>query len=337
MMKKTLAWLTAILLLLTLTVASANETENVFAQLEGIVWSFSSGAGAWSTDIRILPDGSFSGEFHDADMGDAEDAYPNGTVYLCSFAGTMSVIEQADANTWIIRVDTLKQANPPIPEEIEDGVRYVYSGAYGITEGDMMLLYGPGTPVNGFTEDMMFWAHLYDYEQAPSELETWFLYSGQNGAGFVGWPDETGVSLANPWSDVTAEELRSLTGKTYALPEGAENVAWRWMASEGMAEIRFDWISGEFCFRTQVLPVADGVLPDISGMYFTWEHEENITVAGCPGIIGIAQDGSESSVERCVWYDASAQTAYSLSVTAADVDGLDLAALAGQIVLPAMR
>lgn len=326
-MKKRIVWLLALMLVWTMAAACAEET--FFAQFEGVEFSFNSGAGAWSTDLRILPDGSFSGEFHDSDMGDAEDTYPDGTVYFCSFAGRMSVVEQMDENTWKIRVDSLVWEESPVREMIEDGIRFVYTDPYGVSEGDEMLLYRPGTPVDVLTEEMQIWAHLYDGGEMPSALETWFLYSEKNDSGFVSYTISTGV--ANPWTDLTREDLQMLTGTAYTLPEGADNVAWRWLGAEAMAEIRFTWNGADFCFRSQVIRLEKDELADISGMYYAWGHEEKVTVNGCSGMIGQAQDGTGEWVERCLWYNDANATMYSLSVAAADLDGLDLTAVAGQI------
>ena len=52
---------------------------------------FSSGAGAWGTGLTLAADGSFSGEYHDSDMGDSGDDYPDGTVYLCNFPGSLRI------------------------------------------------------------------------------------------------------------------------------------------------------------------------------------------------------------------------------------------------------
>ena len=41
-------------------------------------------------DLRILADGSFSGEYHDSDMGDCADDYLGGTLYYCAFTGRMN-------------------------------------------------------------------------------------------------------------------------------------------------------------------------------------------------------------------------------------------------------
>ena len=62
---------------------------------------------------------------------------------------------------------------------------------------------------------------------------------------------------------------------------------------------------------------------------------QSVSIAGNPGTIGVAQSETGSWVERCVWYDSAMGLTYSLSVVADDVDGLDLAAVAEQITLPA--
>ena len=188
-MKRVMAWILSMMLVFALTICSAEETESFFAQFDGALWSYCSGAGAWSTDMQISPDGSFIGEFHDSDMGDAEDAYPNGTVYYCSFSGNLSLVEQIDEYSWKIRVDTLNYEEMP-EETIEDGIRYIYTSSCGLSEGDEMVLYRPGTPVEYLSEEMVFWAHLYDYPEMPAGLEAWFLSSEANNSGFEAWMEE---------------------------------------------------------------------------------------------------------------------------------------------------
>ena len=58
---------------------------------EGVHFTFSSGAGAWSTDLTLFPDGTFSGKFHDRDMD---------ITYLCQFQGVFSMLTPLDSRTW---------------------------------------------------------------------------------------------------------------------------------------------------------------------------------------------------------------------------------------------
>ena len=86
-----------------------------------------------------------------------------------------------------------------------------------------MFLYRPGTPLDGFTDDMKLWAHVFDDgDPNPAELKTWFISSEKNDSGFVGYVPETGTTLANPWEDVTVEQLRQNIGMYFNVPEEAE-------------------------------------------------------------------------------------------------------------------
>ena len=69
--------------------------------------SFSSGVGAWGTGLTMAADGSFSGEYHDSDMGDSGDDYPDGTVYLCNFSGKFTEIKQLDDHSYSLTLEEL--------------------------------------------------------------------------------------------------------------------------------------------------------------------------------------------------------------------------------------
>ena len=182
-MKRILAL--ALCLALALPAASALAAGNIMGTLAGLNWSYSSGAGGWSTDLRIRADGSFSGAFHDSEIGESGEGYPFGTVYSCSFTGRMSLVGQAGENCWRIRIDALTPDQGQA-ETIEDGVRYVTAAPYGLSAGDEMLLYAPGTPVSALSNDMAYWAHIWLQDEPSAALETWFLWSELNGSGFVG-------------------------------------------------------------------------------------------------------------------------------------------------------
>ena len=182
-MKKILAC--ALALAIMLVMAAGAEQAPSFEAMGDIEWTFSSGAGGWSTDLRIRADGSFSGAFHDSEIGESGEGYPFGTVYTCSFTGRMSLAGQAGENCWRIRIDALTPDQGQA-ETIEDGVRYVAAAPYGLSAGDEMLLYAPGTPVSALSNDMAYWAHIWLQDEPSAALETWFLWSELNGSGFVG-------------------------------------------------------------------------------------------------------------------------------------------------------
>ncbi len=327
-MKKFFAWLLCAALLLCGACAEGNDT--VFPMLSGMDWTFTSGAGAWSTDLWIGEDGTFSGEYHDSEMGESAETYPNGTVYFCSFTGRLSVTAQPDDGPWKLRVEELR-AEEGAAEETIDGIRYVRATPYGLSAGDEMLLYRPGTPVSALPEDMLVWAHVT--ADSTDRLDSWFLCSEANASGFVGEAPEPVASLANPWEELTAEALRELSGVAFNVPEDAENVVYRYLRSVNLAEMQFFLEGDEFCMR--VRPGAERG-EEISGMYFAWENEEEVQVHDCTGIIGMAKCGTVDWVERCLWYDAARERMCSLSVSTIDPDGLDLAAVA-EMVYPAVQ
>jgi len=327
-MKKLAALVLCFILLLSAACAKTTDILDTIANLE---WSFSSGAGAWSTDLVILADGSFVGSYHDSDMGDIGDGYPDGTVYFCNFSGHLGTAAQVDEHTWKMRVVSL--AVEPEEEKIEDGVRYIPSDSYGISEGDTMLLYSPGTPVSVFTEEMLFWTHLQWEEEMPAELKDWFLCSEKNESGFVGYPRVS--SFGSPWEEMTAEQLAETTGVVFGVPEGTENACYMYLRGEKLGEMQFIWEGSDCCARVQPIALGENELYDISGMYYEWETEYPVTVGGCFGSLSRPMQDGDVWVERCLWYDSEAGVMYSLSVTSADVDGLDLVALAEQVYVPA--
>ena len=334
-MKRLMAWVLSLALLMCCAPVFAQEETLTFEQLSALNWEFCSGAGAWSTDMKINEDGTFTGDYHDSDMGDAGDDYPNGTVYCCSFSGTLSILQQVDEHSWMVRVDSLTLNEEPGQETIEDGFRYITAEAYGLTEGDEMRLYLPGTPVEEFTDEMQMWAHLFDVEEMPVEMDNWFLWSEANETGFVGYEYSPWPGMANPWETVTAEQLAEETGFTFGVPEGAEDVVYRFLREEALAEVQFTWEGCEFCARIQPAALEDGQMMNISGMYFEWEDEEEVTVGPCQGTIGQVKTGSTEWVQLCQWYDAAPGLMYSLSMyTDHDPDGLDLVAIAEQIYQP---
>ena len=329
MKKKTILFAIPAAAILLFSAPAAAESGSVLDEIGGMTFIFSSGAGGWSTELTMEEDGAFTGEFHDSEMGETGDDYPNGTLYTCSFSGKLDLVEQADDNSWKVRVGELTQ--DPAEEVIEEGIRYTPADIYGLSEGDEMLLYRPGTPVSALSEDMQIWAHVASLEKQPEELEDWFLASEANDSGFVGFP---AVSYANPWENMTAEQLEEVSGLSFGVPDGAENVIYRYMESDGLAEMQFTMGSDEFCARIQPAELEEGQIMNISGMYFDWDNEQDIKVGQCSGTLGQAQTGSEDWVELCLWYDAEKKLQYSLSVSTTELDGLDLIWFAEQICPP---
>ncbi len=326
--------ITGVLTLIFLFSAAGVFAEGLsFEQFAEVDWSFSSGAGGWSTDMRIFRDGTFIGEYHDGELGDWDEAYPNGTVYVSRFSGQMALEKQIDEHSWEIRIDMLTLEDISGETNVVDGTRYITTEPYGISENDRMRLYVPGTPVDELTEEMQMWAHLYNMDERETELAGWFLYSEKNESGFVG-----GISdeehFVNPWAEVTMRQFYRLSGVSFDVPKGAENVVYRWLDSERLGEMQFVLDGDEFCARVHPEVLRDGELANISDMYFMWENEEAVKIRHCDGTIGTAKTGSTEWVELCLWYDKVPGLMYSLSVYTLEPDGLDLTAVAEMIFNP---
>lgn len=137
----------------------------------------------------------------------------------------------------------------------------------------------------------------------------------------------TAVGMINPWVGTDAEGFMEALGMTVAIPEGAENVAYRLMGDLGEAQFTLDGMD----YTARIKPAAD--FEDISGMYYEWESDESVTIGGCEGTEARVRDG-DTTVDVCLWFDAAPGIMYSLSTKGADLDGFDLTAVAEMIYAP---
>ncbi|MBQ3403896.1 MAG: hypothetical protein IJG63_00555, partial [Oscillospiraceae bacterium] len=129
----------------------------LFSQLAGKEFYFSSGAGGWSTDVQIKDDGSFSGSFHDSDMGDTGEGYPNGTMYVCSFSGRFSDVVKLSDSEYSMQLRSITTEKAKDESWIEDGVRYIASDPYGFDNGKEFRVYMPGSKTADLPEEFIQW------------------------------------------------------------------------------------------------------------------------------------------------------------------------------------
>ena len=153
-----------------------------FSQLEYLEFHYNSGAGAWGTVLIIRPDGSFWGPYQDTDMGDQDEAYPNGSFHISNFSGQSSQLQRQDAYTGVLKIEELHYDVEPGTVEIRDGARYSYTTAYGLTETEELVLYLPGKPLEQLPEQYLSWANLYGYE--GTVLPHYGLYNPGHETGF---------------------------------------------------------------------------------------------------------------------------------------------------------
>lgn len=173
---------------LTLLSASAAFAAQGFsyADLQGQEFCFSSGAGAWETMLGIMPDGSFSGAFHDADMGDDGTDHPNGTIYSSTFSGKFSAPVKIDDYTYAAKLEHISYQKTPGTKEILDGVLYSYTEVYGLEKSDRILFYLPGKPVSALPEGYSSWVQPVLSEGAAA-LPCYGLYNEAQQEGFYSY------------------------------------------------------------------------------------------------------------------------------------------------------
>lgn len=193
-MKRTYSLLAAILLFLLLFSGCTRPSAPTLPEADyPMNFLFSSGAGAWGTRLFLNEDGSFEGQFSDANLGESGKDYPNGTVYLCSFTGRFSISEKLDIHSYPL---TLEEVTPDPDrltgeEWIEDGILYVTAGPYGLyndnIDGTMsrsFVLYAPTTPIFGLDEELLsWWPGRYETAQ-PETLSCWGLWNVEAGTAF---------------------------------------------------------------------------------------------------------------------------------------------------------
>ena len=153
-----------------------------FSEIADLVFEFSSGVGAWRTEVQICPDGTFSGYFSDSDMGEVGDGYPGGIVYECAFSGKFTAPEKTGEHEYTMKCVSLTQEGTVGAEKIMDGMKYITSEPYGFDSADEFKLYLPGKSLSDLPEAFLDWVR-YSVE-GSDELTFYGLYNVGGEMGF---------------------------------------------------------------------------------------------------------------------------------------------------------
>ena len=131
----------------------------IYEEMNGLIYVFTSGVGAWSTELAVSADGSFIGQFHDSNMGETGDDHRNGTIYECSFSGRFSPASRVDATSYSATVEELYYDTELNGSDhyIDDEVLHVLTEPYGLLSGDEMIFYTSGKKVSEIPEAFMSW------------------------------------------------------------------------------------------------------------------------------------------------------------------------------------
>lgn len=149
--------------------------------LPDLAMYYSSGIGSWYSSLALSGNGSFSGNYHDVDMGDQGDDYINGTCYTSDFSGSFRV-DDIDGTTITLVLTNLETALTPETTWIEDDVRYIAGFAYGLDGGTTFYLYTPYTLVEDLPEEVRAWNGISSY----GYLNRYVLYCPTINSIFIG-------------------------------------------------------------------------------------------------------------------------------------------------------
>ena len=227
------------------TEAQDGSTDTVFAELAKWSFSYSSGAGAWSTDLSISEDGTFTGFYHDSEAGSTGTGYPNGTVYVCNFSGKFTTPEQVDEYTWKTTIESISCEEEVGKEELADDVKYIYSEPLGLTNAEDIYIYKKGIHVSKLPEEYCTWIYDIDtYETLPF----YGIYNEKDGAGFYGWSMEEEEELSDS-TDSSTESLQSaVAAKINGLEETekkASEIRQKMETDESLTQLDYNELSRE--------------------------------------------------------------------------------------------
>lgn len=222
-MKKIMAFILAVTVMAAAAAFAGAEGAGLFEQIQGRIFTFSSGAGAWSTELSMGENGEFTGNYHDSEMGETGKAFPEGTLYGCTFHGRFSDPQAVDEYTVTVSVET-EMDEGQVPETIEDGVRYVTAVPYGLYTAKKVSMFLPGKPVNSLPEEFMFWSHLEESDPNAAVLPFYAIWNEEEGSGFIAEPDTedaTAEPAAEPAAETVAEPAAPLSAAPEAEPAAA--------------------------------------------------------------------------------------------------------------------
>ena len=222
---------------------STDESALSFTDFKYLTFCFTSGAGGWATELSIRADGTFSGEYHDSDMGDFGDNYPNGTVYQCTFNGQFAQPVKVNDYTYSMQILSINYAKEPDTSEIKDGTYYHYTTPYGLNGTETLLIYLPGAPLAELPEGYRSWVGYYYLENTTdTELPFYGLYNEVEAEGFssyaevdslrrnVEYIEEQAAAIEDALvNDATLSQgdLNVKSGELYELWDSMLNIIWK--------------------------------------------------------------------------------------------------------------
>lgn len=195
-------------------IGTKKEESSIFSDVANCEFIFCVGAGNWSTTLSIQEDGSFFGEFYDLNMGDGGENYPNGTKYRSNFYGTFTKPVAINDYTYEFEIESIHYNRKPNEEEIFDGLKYIYSDAYGLEGAKKIHLYLPNSPVNKVPSKYIEWLrNLGDFKENSTVLGEYALYNVETEEGFSGYKVSSEIVAINAELSKLEKEALNMTNQ----------------------------------------------------------------------------------------------------------------------------
>lgn len=236
-----------------------------FGDLKEWEFLFASGAGSWGTWIYVGEDGSFSGTFEDHDNETGE-GYPNGIHYWCNFTGTFSQPEWIGPYACSLTVETLEFEAEKGTVEFRNQEKYVADEPRGLALGEKFLLYLPGAPTEGMSEDFLYWiTGMNPHPPVDGYLTAYALENTNQEIGYYGENiyarerenlkavEERASALEEKQltdDTLSQGDMNSLAGERYQLWDDELNSLWRFLKKtldkdtmDALTNKQLQWIS----------------------------------------------------------------------------------------------
>lgn len=147
-----------------------NNLGELYDELDGRSFIFSSGVGAWRTSFTFFSDGYFSGSYSDANMD---------TLSVNEFIGKFDIVHQKDNYTYeldLVEFNVTSKTGTRSKDENWTTLIYV-AEAYGFDKGSKKFeLYLPGKPKRNVSDEYLSWVSS-EYYNDSNYLDRFGLYN----------------------------------------------------------------------------------------------------------------------------------------------------------------
>ena len=138
---------------------------------------FTSGVGAWETELWLEDDGSFVGRFFDSDKGVHQ-------YYYCNFTGQLAAPVRLNEYSWSLKIETIETHHELNGGVADEKAEFIEREPYGIANTQELILYLPNTSLALLPDRCIEWMHLSESDtEVPADR--YVLYNATEGYAFI--------------------------------------------------------------------------------------------------------------------------------------------------------